>query len=374
MPADSEPDLYLGLISGTSMDSLDVALVKVDGSRFELRATHGAELPSDLRNALLELCQPGDDELHRLAQADVRFAEFCGDITLKALAQWDLTPGMIAAIGSHGQTVRHAPKADPPYTVQLGNPSVLAERTGITTVADFRARDVAAGGEGAPLVPAFHGSVFGDSGRDRAVVNIGGMANVTLLPANGSGVVTGFDTGPGNVLLDLWSQRENGEPYDRDGAFARRGQLSRDWLSVLAADEFFRRPPPKSTGREHFNLDWVLERLPEGAGLRAADVAATLTELTAITIVDAIRGSELEIPEILVCGGGHHNGFLMDRLTERARPSPITPTTDNGIDADFVEACAFAWLAWRTLNHEPGNLPAVTGASGERILGGIYRA
>lgn len=372
MPRSPESNLYIGLISGTSMDSLDVALAAIEGERFEVRETYAAALPAEVRQTLLGLCAPGEDELNRLAQAGVEFAEFCAATTLDALARWRVDPPMIAAIGSHGQTVRHAPRAHPPYSVQLGDPSVLAERTGITTVADFRARDIAAGGEGAPLVPAFHAAVFRSATRDRAVVNIGGMANVTLLPARGE--VSGFDTGPGNMLLDLWHLKENGAPYDRDGAFARTGCPSPELLAALAADEFFARPPPKSTGREYFDLQWLLQRLPAGRNLPSADVAATLVELTAKSIAEAIAGSRLESPDILVCGGGGHNRFLMERLAALARPAPVGSTTEKGIDGDFVEACAFAWLAWRTLNGEPGNLPAVTGARGERILGGIYAA
>lgn len=367
-------DLYIGLMSGTSMDGLDMALVAVGPARFEVLGTMVVALDPDLRVSMLELCQSGHDELHRLAQADTRFAEFCGNAVLHAIAGWGVDTRAVKAIGSHGQTVRHAPSAQPAYSVQLGNPSVLAERTGITTVADFRARDIAAGGEGAPLVPAFHASVFRDSATDRAVVNIGGMANVTLLPADAGAPVTGFDTGPGNVLMDLWCQAERGSPYDEDGAFARSGNLSHDLLPTLAAEPFFRRQPPKSTGRELFNGEWLRARAPAISDLPPEDVANTLTELTATTITEAIRSSDLKGPEILVCGGGHRNAFLMERLAQLASPSTVASTTAKGIDADFVEACAFAWLAWRALSHEPGNLPAVTGATGPRILGGIYPA
>lgn len=356
------------------MDSLDVALAAIGEAHFELRATRAIQLEADLREAMLALCEPAEDELHRLAQADVRFAEFCGEAALDALDGWSVHPAAVRAIGSHGQTVRHAPRAEPPYSVQIGNPSVLAERTGITTVADFRARDIAAGGEGAPLVPAFHEALFRDAGRDRAVVNIGGMANVTVLPSDPGKPVTGFDTGPGNVLIDLWSQRERGNAYDANGEFARSGSLSNELLSAFEEDEYFSLPAPKSTGRERFNLGWIRRRGPDVARLVPEDVANTLTELTAATIVDAIFSSELHEPEILVCGGGHHNTYLMERLAARASPRAVTSTTEHGIDADFVEACAFAWLAWRTLNHAPGNLPAVTGAGGQRILGGIYPA
>lgn len=362
-----EPDYYIGLMSGTSMDAIDAALVDFTSGTPRLVAALNHPLPETLHAELSALCQPGSDEIERLGRADVALGEVFAEAVIRLLASAGVTPAEVRAIGSHGQTVRHRPEAH--FTLQLGDPNVIAERTDITTVADFRRRDLAAGGEGAPLVPAFHAAVLKRAGRKQVVVNIGGIANITVLGTE----VTGFDTGPGNGLMDAWAQRKLGSPLDKDGAFAASGRVDQALLTQLLAHEFFRRPPPKSTGRETFHAAWLEQQLHEcGDSHSPADVQATLCELTAVSIADAIRGYASESEEVLVCGGGVHNTNLITRLREHLRPLPVLATDERGVPADWMEAMAFAWLARKTLARHPGNLPAVTGASRPVILGGIY--
>jgi anhydro-N-acetylmuramic acid kinase len=275
----------------------------------------------------------------------------------------------VRAIGSHGQTLRHRPGGTHPFTLQLGDPSVLAERCGIDVVADFRRADVAAGGQGAPLLPAVHAMLLGTPGQTRVVLNLGGIANITVLGADGS--VRGFDTGPANGLLDAWCQRHRGQPFDRDGAFATSGAPDPQLLQALLADGYFNLPPPKSTGREHFHLAW-LDAHPRVAALAPADVQASLLALTVRSIAEAIERHAGDAGEVLVCGGGVHNPLLMRRLAERLAPRSLRSTADFGVDPDYLEAIAFAWLARQRLLGLPGNLPAVTGARGPRLLGAIY--
>lgn len=364
--------LYLGLMSGTSADAVDAVLVEFTDGRPCVRAVHAEPLPADLRARVLALVQPGADELDRLARLDGALARLFAQAALNLLALAGVTPGAVHAIGSHGQTVRHCPSGDEPYTLQLGNPSLIAELTGITVVADFRRRDMAAGGQGAPLAPAFHAAFFRPAAAARAVVNIGGIANVTLLPAPAAGVVSGFDTGPGNALLDGWAERHLATPLDQDGAWAAQGRVLPALLDVLLADQYFALPPPKSTGREYFNLAWLDEQLLRwGQPVAAVDVQATLVALTARSIAQAISRHALAASEVLICGGGVHNPLLMSRLQAELN-MPVASTAQEGIDPDYLEALGFAWLAMRTLAGLPGNLPEVTGARGLRVLGGIY--
>jgi anhydro-N-acetylmuramic acid kinase len=275
----------------------------------------------------------------------------------------------VAAIGSHGQTLRHGPTGPHPFTMQLGDASVIAERTGVRTVADFRRRDVAAGGQGAPLVPAFHAAMFGGSGEDRAVLNLGGIANITLLP--GAGPISGFDTGPGNGLMDAWVLHHHGERYDRGGALAARGAVDEALLRRLLDEPWLSLPPPKSTGRDLFHHGWLQSRLG-GEERAVADVQATLCEFTACTVMQALRAALPNCRRLLVCGGGVHNPALRAALAAQWPGLVIESTAAHGLDPDFVEALAFAWLARETLAGRPGNLPAVTGARGLRVLGAIH--
>jgi anhydro-N-acetylmuramic acid kinase len=363
--------LFVGAISGTSVDGLDLALLEIDR---DLRILGGrtAPLPHDLRDQLLRLGRTGDDDLDAYGSADVALGRFIAAEVLGFLAAQGVAPKDVTAIGSHGQTVRHRPTGPTPFTLQIGDPNTLAELTGILTIADFRRRDMAAGGQGAPLVPPFHRELFGSTVQDRAVLNIGGIANLTLLPADSTRPITGFDTGPGNGLMDAWISEHLGTPFDADGAWGETGSVDRVLLDSLLADRFFDAPPPKSTGREYFNLSWLRQRL--GAPIRdAADVQATLRALTATSIAMALSRWCPSAREVIVCGGGRSNRALIEELRRRVGTS-IQSAEAHGVDGDIIEAAAFAWLAFRTINNLPGNEAAVTGARGPRVLGAIYRA
>jgi len=362
---------YIGLMSGTSVDGIDAALVSIPVSgQLALLATHQHPFPVAVRAAIQALTQPGPNEIEREGELDVQLGHLFAEAANTLLDKSGVSASSIRAIGSHGQTIRHRPHAAHPFTRQIGNPSVIAEDTGITTVADFRARDLAAGGEGAPLVPAFHRWLFHKPGVNRAIVNIGGIANITWLPATENSAVLGFDTGPGNTLLDQWIARHWNEPYDRSGTWAASGRVQSDLLARLMADEYFSKTPPKSTGREQFNLAW-LERQLVGE-LASEDIQATLAELTVASIAQAILLLPVKIGEIYVCGGGSHNRHLLTRLDALLPNIPVATTESLGLDPDWVEAVAFAWLAHQTLAGHAGNLPSVTGAHHPVLLGGIY--
>jgi anhydro-N-acetylmuramic acid kinase len=354
-------------MSGTSMDGIDAALVDL-GAAPALRALVHQPFPPQLRETLMALNQTGENELHRAAQAANALSLGYAAIVQTLLAQTSVAANDIVAIGCHGQTVRHQPKSG--YTTQLVNGALLVELTGISVVCDFRSRDIAAGGEGAPLVPAFHQSVFASSQFSRAIVNIGGIANISYLPVNGE--VTGFDCGPGNALMDAWIMAHRNQPYDAGGAWAASGRVLPELAQRLLAHDFFTRLPPKSTGREIFNLDWVRSAL-SGHEL-PEDVQATLCELTAAGISVAIESHCADAMEIYVCGGGARNEELLARIAAQLPGRRIALTDNLGIAAEAVEAAAFAWLAARAIAREPGNLPRVTGARGLRILGAIYPA
>ncbi|HET6913961.1 MAG TPA: anhydro-N-acetylmuramic acid kinase [Rhodanobacteraceae bacterium] len=360
--------LYLGLISGTSMDGIDAVLASFEPAP----RLHGAltqPYPDNLRARLLELAQgDGATTLDEVGALDARIAECFAQAALALLERSDVTSNDVRAIGSHGQTLRHRPKATPRFTMQLGDPSLIAERTGVTTVADFRRADFAAGGEGAPLLPIFHAALFARAGEVRCVLNLGGIANLTVLRADGS--VLGFDIGPANGLLDAWCALHTGAAFDRDGAFAARGQVDHALLERLLDEDYFRAAPPKSTGREQFHLDWLRARLDAEA--KPEDVQATLVELTARSVADAVRAHAQDARELLACGGGTHNPLLMHALQSSLAPLPVRSTAERGVDPDYVEATAFAWLARERLHGRPGNLPSVTGAKGSRVLGGVY--
>jgi anhydro-N-acetylmuramic acid kinase len=362
-------ELYAGVMSGTSLDGVDAVIADFapsPGKPATLIASAHLPFASDLAAELLALQRSGPDELSRAMRAANALADTYADAIRAALAEGGLAAGDIAAAGVHGQTLRHRPGEG--STLQLNNPARVVERTGITVVADFRSRDVAAGGEGAPLVPAFHAALFGGS-IHRVVVNIGGIANVTDLPAHGA--VSGFDTGPGNVLLDFWHARHRGSPFDRDGAWAASGRVDGPLLTALLDEPYFARKPPKSTGRDWFDFAWLLAKL-ERRTLAAEDVQATLVALTARTIADAIEAHCASATEVLICGGGACNGALMGALAALLSPRNVAPTSSHGVAVAHVEALAFAWLARECIAGRPGNLPAVTGARGLRVLGAIY--
>ena len=368
--ADAASALYLGLISGTSADSIDAALVRFDHGQPQLLASHAHPWPSELRQRMLALMQgEGTLDLDAFGRLDVEIAQHFANAALHLLQHTGTPVQDVRAIGSHGQTIRHRPSGTFPFTMQLGDPSVIAERCGIDVVADFRRADMAAGGQGAPLLPALHAMLLARPGHARVVLNLGGIANITVLAADAS--VRGFDTGPANGLLDAWCLRNRGETFDRDGRFAASGRVDASLLEAMLADRYFSLPPPKSTGREHFHLDWLASHARVST-LSPADVQATLLELTARSVAAAIVQYAPSAQDVLACGGGVHNGALMARLTELLAPRVLGSTADYGIDPDFLEATAFAWLARQRLLKLPGNLPAVTGARGSRVLGAVY--
>ncbi len=363
--------LYIGLMSGTSVDGIDAALVDFSETAPQIIATHYTPYNDNTREAVLSLCQADHNEIERLGKMDHLLGHAFADSALAVLKKASINSNQVAGIGSHGQTIRHQPKLPQPFTLQIGDPNIIAAKTGITTVADFRRKDIAHGGQGAPLVPAFHRHLYSSSIENRAIVNIGGMANVTLLPKEDQNKVIGFDTGPGNVLLDAWIQFQQGKTYDQEGAWAATGKTHPDLLVKLLNHPFFLQPAPKSTGREMFHLTWLQKEIAElNMRIAPTDVQATLVELTHYSIIEAIRRYFLN-GEIILCGGGVYNQTLMNRFKENTN-FKISTTKDYGIDAAWIEAAAFAWLAQQTLEHRPGNLTSVTGANRPAILGGIY--
>jgi len=372
-PIDPQLPLFLGLMSGTSADGIDAALVQfpVEGG---CRFVHGHTFDWQVRtrDALVALGQGAEpaslDALGQLdAEVGIAFAAAANGLLERA----GIARAQVRAIGSHGLTIRHRPTASPAFTWQIGDANRIAELTGITTVADFRRRDVAAGGHGAPLMPAFHLAMLGSSGEDRAVLNLGGIANLSLLARDGS--LRGFDTGPANALLDGWCQRHLGTAFDADGAFAASGRVDEALLARLLDDAWFALPPPKSTGREQFHLDWVDARIG-GAPLAPADVQATLLELTATTVTGALLAHLPGVRRLLACGGGVRNTLLLRRIGARLPGVEVVSSAAYGLDPDYMEAMGFAWLARETLAGRPGNLPSVSGARGPRILGAIHPA
>jgi anhydro-N-acetylmuramic acid kinase len=369
-------DSFIGLMSGTSLDGVDGVLAELDGAGMLVTRTHvHAGFEPDLRAELLALnTRGGADELHRAALAANALARACAGVVARLLAQRPTGAALPRAIGAHGQTVRHRPGTGfdaTGYTVQLLNGALLAELTGIDVVCDFRSRDVAAGGQGAPLVPAFHAARFGVTGQARAVLNLGGIANLTLLPGDGGGVL-GFDCGPANVLIDLWAQRHLRRPCDEDGAWAAGGRVDHALLARLLAEPFFAQAPPKSTGRDLFDAAWLDGHLA-GSTLAPQDVMATLAELTARGVADALARHAAGTQELVVCGGGAFNRHLVARIGALASVT-VRSSAELGVAPDQVEALAFAWLAQAFLARRPGNLPAVTGAAGPRVLGALYPA
>lgn len=362
--------LFVGVLSGTSVNGIDAALVEF-APQPRLVATHTLDYPAEVRAELLALAVPGENEIDRLGRADVTVGQLFAQVVNELLAKAGRKPAEIRAVGSHGQTIRHRPGMRPAFTLQIGDPNVIAAGTGIVVAADFRRKDMALGGQGAPLVPAFHEAIFRQAGRDRVVVNIGGIANITVLPGDG-GAVRGFDTGPGNTLLDAWCRQQRGEPMDRDGVWASSGRADERLLAALRADEFFQKLPPKSTGPEHFSLKWLEWHLTANGQVAAADVQATLLALTASTIAEGIKQTAPKAQEVFVCGGGARNGALMRALAAQLPKARVGKTDEVGVDGDWVEAMAFAWLARQRVNAAPGNQPATTGARRAAVLGGLW--
>jgi len=372
-----DTELFIGLMSGTSADSIDAALVDLSDGRCQLLATHSSDI-SDLKQEIHALGLRGDNEIQRLGQLDrelgVRFAKAANQL----LTRQKIPHKSIRAIGSHGQTLRHQPPSEGqghPFSLQVGDPNTIAHHTGITTVADFRRRDIALGGQGAPLVPAFHRAAFHAPGISRAIVNIGGIANITLLPADEAQPTEGHDTGPGNGLMDAWIWRHRQRHFDDDGDWARRGKVIPALLERLLRTPYLAQPAPKSTGRELFNIDWLDRQLEEMTTVCAtADVQRTLLEFTAASIADAVTAHHTDAQEVYLCGGGVRNRVLSGQIAERLAPRRVATTDELGIPPDWVEAAAFAWLARQTLHGLPGNAPEVTGAREAAILGAIYPA
>lgn len=364
-------ELYIGLMSGTSLDGVDAVLADFAVAPPTVLGHAHHDFAAELREELLRLCASGDDELHRAAVVAQHLARAYASAVEDLLLHADVEPGDVRAAGVHGQTVRHRPDAG--YTIQLNAPAELAELVGIDIVADFRSRDLAAGGQGAPLVPAFHAAAF-TTDTPRAVLNIGGICNLTGLPGRDSDTpVVGFDCGPGNILLDAWAQRHLGVPMDRDGRWAARGNEDATLVARLLEDPYFDLAPPKSTGREVFNLDWLGRGL-EGREIDPKDVQASLTRLTAAVAGTAIKRHYPAAADVLVCGGGARNSTLMAMLTDCCGGRPVRSTAASGVEPEHVEALAFAWLARAHVLRTAGNLPGVTGARGGRTLGALYPA
>ncbi len=367
-------ELYIGLMSGTSLDGVDAVLADFSQHPPRLLQHHYLPYSPTLKKRLHQLSSLPSVGMDLLGETGIELAHQYANVTRALLEAAATAPQQIAAIGCHGQTIRHRPDTRYRFTMQIGDPSTLAELTGILTVAQFRQRDMAAGGQGAPLVPPFHQYVFAHPAEDRGVLNLGGMANITLLQKD-SPALLGFDTGPANVLIDGWCQKMLGKDYDRNGEMARQGQLIPALLTAMQAHPFFFQTPPKSTGREAFHMDWVQQHLDQLEQAPAVlDVLRTLTELTAWSVADAITATGLSLDTLVLCGGGAYNGFLRERIQAQLPAVQVISSGEMGIQPDQVEALAFAWLARQALHGLPGNHPDVTGASGFRVLGGIYPA
>jgi anhydro-N-acetylmuramic acid kinase len=359
-------------MSGTSLDGADAVLVDFGEPRMKVLGYRSLPFPAELQRTLLALNTSGPDELHQAALAGNAVSRIYAKLVTALLDDTQIKADQVRAIGAHGQTVRHRPQEfdGTGYTLQLQNPALLAELTSITVVADFRSRDVAAGGQGAPLVPAFHQGIFGSATASVTVLNIGGISNISVLPADGN--VIGFDCGPGNALMDYWCQKHTGEAYDAQGQWAASGKVVPELLADFLREPFLHKPPPKSTGRDLFNPSWLDAQLQAHPGVSPADVQATLTELTARTCADCVTMHGQGSSQLAVCGGGALNTYLMGRLQSLLPNTTVLRTDALGLPVMQVEASAFAWLAWRAMSGMTGNLPKATGAHGARVLGAIY--
>ncbi len=366
-------ELYIGVMSGTSMDGVDTALVSIEGTRITLLAHHEFPMPDDIKARFLEVCIGQKTDLIAIGELDHQLGHLFADAVLQLLDKSGTPASSVTAIGNHGQTVFHQPTGDSPFTMQLGDANIIAAKTQIQTVADFRRKDMALGGQGAPLVPAFHHTIFHPRDSSVVVLNIGGISNISVLRPNQP--TLGYDTGPGNMLMDAWVDKHTGEKFDRDALFALKGQLNQALLKQLLNESYLSQMPPKSTGRELFNLPWLEQQLTKFKDLAAEDVQYTLCEYTALTIANEVEAYRLgNQPALYVCGGGTRNPLLMKRLSELLPSWVVESTTSKGVDADYMEAMAFAWLAQRHVHQLPSNLPEVTGASRAASLGVLYRA
>jgi anhydro-N-acetylmuramic acid kinase len=363
---------FIGVLSGTSMDAVDTILADFNQNPPALICTHSEPLPDDLHRNIQILCEDKPVSLRILGETDINIGRVFADAVNNLLIKAGVSPQQITAIGSHGQTVQHQPYAEPPFTLQLGDPNTIAELTGITTVADFRRKDVAAGGQGAPLTPVFHQAFFACQDKQRVVLNLGGIANISILNHADNSGLKGFDTGPANVLMDSWIHLHKGLRFDADGDWAAQGRVSQALLTTLLEEPYLRASPPKSTGRELFNLNWLEHKLKAVPGLSAVDVQATLLEYTAQTVCASIMQAAPDCSEVIVCGGGVHNGTLMNRLQKILNETTVFSSDSVGLAADWVEAMAFAWLAEQTMKKQPVDCSGVTGARHACILGGIY--
>jgi len=364
-------ELYIGLMSGTSLNGIDAVLLGMDAQSTKLLHTHSEAFPPQLHDDLQQLIKTQQTSLQRLAGIDHQLAVLYSLTVKKLLHESGINAGLIRAIGCHGQTIYHQPEGEHPNSLQLGDPSFIAEATGITVIADLRRRDIAAGGQGAPLVPAFHAAMFHSTEAYRVIVNIGGIANITLLPPAADTAVSGFDTGPGNTLMDLWIQQQRQQEFDFNGEWAAGGAVRDTLLHRMLAEEYFQRKPPKSSGRELFNLHWLNHMLGTNS-YPPQDVQATLLELTCRSITDAILKYAPDVQEVYVCGGGARNKRLLQSLSELLDKCRVSTTAELGVEPEWVEAAAFAWLARQTLNGLAGNLTSVTGAARSVVLGGIF--
>jgi len=384
----SRPDeLYIGLMSGTSIDGIDVALVQFGEGQPTLLSFHNHPIGAELKTQLGEISSPlverTNDNINRiecLAKLDNIMGQVFAEAINQLLIIHHIDPERIIAIGSHGQTIRHRPNGAHAFTMQIGDPSIIAEKTQIQTIADFRRMDIAAGGQGAPLAPAFHNSILRSDQEERIILNLGGIANITYLAKDKNSKVLGFDTGPANTLLDAWFKKhhpESKEDFDRDSQLAQQGKVNSPLLEKLLNDPYFIQNYPKSTGREYFSLDWLenniqcVEQSSSDQGIKIEDVQRTLLELTLQSITDAINGLSIGNYQVFACGGGMHNHYLMNLLSDKLKVR-VHKTNNLGVDGDYLEAMTFAWLAKRRIEKLPGNLPSVTGASKEKILGAIY--
>lgn len=365
--------LAIGVMSGTSIDAVDAVLVDMAGPHPTLVDKITRPWPRDLADRLRACADQASLTADTLAELDTEAGLFFADVVLALVNANQRAPGEIAVVGCHGQTVSHLPDRRPPTTLQVGDANVIAERTGITTVNDFRRRDMAAGGQGAPLAPAFHAAVLASLREERVVLNLGGIANITVLPRGGQSGLLGFDTGPANCLSDAWTRRHLGRPFDEGGRWAASARPHQRLLDEMLADPYFGRSPPKSTGTQHFSSAWLDARCT-AAGVTAADtIQATILELTVTSVAQAISRWADDPARLLVCGGGTGNDYLMQRLGETL-PIPVESTGAHGVPPEAMEGMAFAWLAWQTLQRAPGNLPEITGAAGPRVLGAIHPA
>ncbi len=360
---------YIGVMSGTSLDGVDVVLAAIDERMVAQQASYSHPIPLELKNAILGMCQGQQVTLAQVGELDTRLGMLFGEAVLGLMKKAGITAEEVTAIGCHGQTVWHQPKGDATFSMQLGDNNRIAAMTGVTTIGDFRRRDMAFGGQGAPLVPAFHQALLAHSTERRMILNIGGIANLSLLLPGQP--IRGYDTGPGNMLLDAWIWRHRAQPYDKNAEWANSGRVNLTLLQQMLSDPYFAEPAPKSTGREYFNIAWLEKQLSKVHELAAEDVQATLAELTAVSIAEQVQlaGS---CDRLMVCGGGARNPLVMARLSAMLPGTEVSTTDSFGISGDDMEALAFAWLAFRTLSGKAGNLPSVTGASQETVLGAIY--